>query len=254
MQLPVNKFKQALGQGKQQIGLWCTLTSPYAAEVVAGSGFDWLLLDTEHSPVDIEGVLGQLQAVSAYDVTPIVRPASNDPVLIKRLLDIGVQSLLIPYVQSANEAQAAVAATRYPPDGIRGVSSLTRATSFGRIEGYAKTAAHELCVIVQVETQAALDAIEEIGAVPGVDAIFIGPADLAASLGFPGQQGHPTVVAAIEDAIKRIRNLGKPAGILTGDPAFAEKCIALGTLFTAVGIDIGILARATEALAKRFKA
>ena len=254
MKLPENQFKRALNEGRQQIGLWCTLSSAYAAEVVAGSGFDWLLFDTEHSPSDIETVLGLLQAVSAYDVSPIVRPASNDTVLIKRFLDIGVQTLLIPYVQSAEEARSAVAAIRYAPDGVRGVSALTRATRFGRVEGYARRAADELCLLVQIETQQALNELEAIAAVDGVDGVFIGPADLAASLGHVGDQGHPDVKAAIEDAVRRIRACGKPAGILTGDTAFAQRCIEIGTTFTAVGVDVGILARSTEKLALQFQA
>jgi 4-hydroxy-2-oxoheptanedioate aldolase len=253
MQLPQNHFKRALARGQQQIGLWCSLPGCYVAEAVAGSGFDWLLFDTEHSPGDPLTVLPQLQTVAAYDVSPVVRPASNDTVLIKRFLDLGAQTLLIPYVQNAREAQNAVAAMRYPPEGVRGVSGLTRATRFGRAEGYAKRAAEELCLLVQIETREALDQLEAIAAVDGVDGIFVGPADLAASLGHVGETGHPTVIAAVEDAIRRIRACGKPAGVLTPDTAFAERCIALGTTFTAVAIDVGILARGSEAIARRFK-
>ena len=254
MQLPENRFKRALAEGRQQIGLWCSLPGPYVAEAVAGSGFDWLLFDTEHSPGDPLTVLGQLQAVAPYEVSAVVRPASNDTVLIKRLLDLGAQTLLIPYVQTADEARHAVAAMRYPPEGVRGVSAVTRATKFGRVEGYAKRAAEELCLLVQVETQEALDSLEAIAGVEGVDGVFIGPGDLAASLGHAGQTMHPAVVAAVEDAIRRIRACGKPAGILTADTAFAARCIELGTLFTAVGVDAAMLARGTEALARTFKA
>jgi 4-hydroxy-2-oxoheptanedioate aldolase len=254
MQLPQNAFKRAILAGRQQIGLWCSLPGPYAAEAMAGAAFDWMLLDTEHSPGDPLTVLGQLQAVAPYPVSPIVRPACNDAVLIKRILDFGAQTLLIPYVQSAAEAQAAVAAMRYPPLGVRGVSGVTRATGFGRIAGYARRAEEELCLLVQIETREALDRLEEIAGVDGVDGVFIGPADLAASLGHVGEAGHPEVVAAIEDAIRRIRACGKPAGILTPDNAFAQRCIELGTVFTAVGVDASMLARATEALAQRFKA
>jgi 4-hydroxy-2-oxoheptanedioate aldolase len=254
MNLPENRFKHALIEGRQQIGLWCSLPGPYVAEAVAGSGFDWLLFDTEHSPGDPLTVLAQLQAVAPYDVSPIVRPASNDTVLIKRFLDIGAQTLLVPYVQNAEEARSAVAATRYPPQGVRGVSGVTRATRFGRAEGYASRAAEELCVLVQVETQEALDGLEAIAAVDGVDGVFIGPADLAASLGHVGEPGHPTVIAAVEDAIRRIRACGKPAGILTPDATFAARCIELGTLFTAVGVDAALLARGTEKLAQQFRA
>ncbi len=253
MNLSENHFKRALREGRQQIGLWCSLPGSYAAEAVAGSGYDWLLFDTEHSPGDPLTVLAQLQAVAPYDVSAVVRPASNDTVLIKRFLDLGAQTLLIPYVQNADEARAAVAAMRYAPDGVRGVSGLTRATRFGRVAGYARKAAEELCLLVQVETGEALERLEEIASVEGVDGVFIGPADLAASLGHVGEPGHPEVVAAVEDAIRRIRIIGKPAGILTPDMAFAQRCIEIGTLFTAVAIDVGILARGTEAIARQFK-
>ncbi|MEI9927321.1 MAG: aldolase/citrate lyase family protein [Sphingomonas sp.] len=249
----MNRFKRALLAGEQQIGLWCTLSTAFAAEVVADAGFDWLLLDTEHSPGDVLTVLGQLQALSGHSVPAMVRPASNDPVLIKRYLDIGAQSLLIPYVQSAREAEAAVAAIRYPPDGIRGVSTLTRATRFGRTADYADRIEAELCLIVQIETRQALAALEEIAAVEGVDAIFVGPADLAASLGHIRQPDHPDVIAAVEDALRRIALCGKPSGILTADPAFALRCIELGTRFTAVGVDAGLLARAADDLAESFR-
>lgn len=253
MNLPKNHFKRALAEKRQQIGLWCSLPGSYAAEIVAPSGFDWLLFDTEHSPGDVLTVLPQLQAVAAYDVSPVVRPASNDAVLIKRYLDIGAQTLLIPYVQNREEAEAAASAIRYPPAGIRGVSGLTRATRFGRVTGYSKRAEEELCLLVQLETRAAVEALEAIAQVDGVDGVFIGPADLAASLGYPGEPGHPEVVAAVEDAIRRLAALGKPAGILTPDTAFAARCIELGTTFTAVGVDAGLLARGTEALAAKFR-
>lgn len=252
MRLSENIFKRALLERRQQIGLWCTLSSAFATEVVAESGFHWLLLDTEHSPGDVLTVLTQLQALSGQAVAPVVRPASNDTVLIKRYLDIGAQSLLIPYVQNADDATRAVAAVRYPPDGVRGVSALTRATHFGRIESYAKRAGEEICLIVQVETQQALNNIEAIAAVDGVDAIFVGPGDLAASLGHIADLKHPDVQDAVENAIRRITACGKPAGILTGDKELAGHYIDLGTIFTAVGVDVGIFARATEALARHF--
>ena len=253
MKLPENRFKRAIAERRQQIGLWCSLPGSYIAEAVAGSGFDWLLFDTEHSPGDVLSVLPQLQAVAPYNVSPIIRPASNDTVLIKRFLDIGAQTLLIPYVQNREEAESAVAAMRYPPDGVRGVSGLTRATRFGRVDGYAKRAQEELCLLVQVETGEALESLEKIATVDGVDGVFIGPADLAASLGFAGEPDHPVVVAAVEDAIKRIERAGKPSGILTPNTSFAHRCISLGTTFTAVGIDAGILARGTESLARQFQ-
>ncbi|MCP3732130.1 aldolase/citrate lyase family protein [Sphingomonas sp. MG17] len=252
MKIPHNAFRHALIDGVAQIGLWCTLSSAFTAEVVADAGFDWLLLDTEHSPGDVLTVLGQLQALGGHGSSPVVRPAVNDPVLIKRYLDIGVQSLLIPYVETAEQAQAAVAATRYPPAGIRGVSALTRATAFGRVTDYPDHVERELCLLVQIESRPALDAIEEIASVEGVDGVFIGPGDLAASLGHIGKLNHPDVMHAVESAIERIVEIGKPAGILTGDPAFADRCLALGATFVAVGIDAGILARGADALARRF--
>jgi 4-hydroxy-2-oxoheptanedioate aldolase len=252
MDPPVNGFKRALREGRQQIGLWCSLPGAYAAEVVAAAGFDWLLFDTEHSPGDPLTVLPQLQAIAAYPVSAVVRPASNDAVLIKRFLDIGAQTLLIPYVQSAEEARVAVAAMRYPPQGLRGVSAVTRATRFGRVANYAARAEQELCLLVQVETAEALDQIEAIAAVDGVDGIFIGPGDLAASLGFVGLPNHPVVVAAIEDAIARVKASGKSVGILTPNETFAQRCIALGATFTAVGVDAALLAHQSDALAKRF--
>jgi len=253
MDLPANAFKRAILSGRHQVGLWCMIPDSFVTEALAGAGFDWMLLDTEHSPADVLTVLPQLQAAAAYDVSAVVRPAANDPVLIKRLLDGGAQSLLIPYVQSVAEAEAAVAAVRYPPEGIRGVAGLTRASRFGRVPGYAKRAAEEICLLVQVETRKSLDVIEDIAAVDGVDGIFIGPGDLSASLGHPGEPFHPEVVAAVEGAISRVTAAGKPAGVLTYDLDFARRCMALGTLFTAVGADLAILVRGVDRLAGEFK-
>lgn len=253
MKLPHNAFKEAILAGRQQVGLWCMLPSGFVTEALAGAGFDWLLLDTEHSPSDVLTVLPQLQAAAAYDVSTVVRPAANDPVLIKRLLDLGAQSLLIPYVQSVEEAEAAVAAVRYPPRGIRGVAGLTRASRFGRVEGYARRAEEELCLLVQVETRKALDSLEAIAAVEGIDGIFIGPGDLSASLGHPGELFNPEVVAAVEGAIQRVKAAGKPAGVLTYDIDFARRCMELGSLFTAVGADLSLLMRGVDRLAVEFK-
>jgi 4-hydroxy-2-oxoheptanedioate aldolase len=233
--------------------LWVSLASPYGAEAVAGSGFDWLLIDGEHSPNDPTTILPQLQAVAPYPVSAIVRPAWNDKVLIKRYLDIGVQSLLIPYVQTVAEAEAAVAAIRYPLRGVRGVAGLTRASRFGRVGDYLKHAEAELCLLVQIETRLGLDNLEAIARVDGIDGVFIGPADLAAGLGHLGNQGHAEVQAAIQDAIKRIRACGKPAGILATDEPTTRRYIEWGTTFTAVGLDVGILARESEKLAAKFK-
>src|SRR4051812_38252946 len=191
MELPKNAFKAALAAGKQQIGLWVSLASPYSTELVAGSGFDWLLIDGEHSPNAPPLIMPQLQAAAPYPVTCIVRPAWNDKVLIKRYLDIGVQSLLIPYVQNAEEARPALAAVRPPPKGVRGVAGVTRASRFGRVADYAKRADAEICLLVQIESREGLDNLEAIAAVDGVDGVFIGPADLSAGLGFLGQIQHP---------------------------------------------------------------
>jgi 4-hydroxy-2-oxoheptanedioate aldolase len=253
MDLPQNLFKQRLLKGESQIGLWCTLSDATAAEIVAGSGFDWLLLDTEHAPGGVETTLAQLQAVAPYPVSAVVRPAANDTVLIKKYLDIGAQTLLIPYVCSVAEAEAAVAATRYPPHGVRGVAGTTRATRYGRVKSYHARAADELCLLVQIETVEALAQMEAIAAVPGVDGVFIGPNDLAASMGHVGEAGHPAVVAAVEDALTRLKAIGVPSGVYVGG-ALAKRCIELGSTFTAVGGDMGVLARGTEALAAGFKA
>jgi 4-hydroxy-2-oxoheptanedioate aldolase len=253
MDLPINPFKRALAAGRPQIGLWCTMSSHFAVEVVAGSGFDWLLLDTEHSPNEVDMVLTQLQAAAPYPAHAVVRPAWNDMVLIKRLLDIGAQSLLIPYVQNAEEAQRAVLSMRYPPQGVRGVSGISRATRFGRVKDYARRAHEELCLLVLVESREALDQIEAIAAVEGVDGIFVGPADLAAGLGHPGEQMHPEVQSAIEDALRRIRAAGKAPGILFADETRVRRYLELGALFVAVGVDVGILARETEKLAAKYR-
>ena len=253
MDLPRNEFKHALKAGRAQIGLWSSLSSNYSVEVIAGAGFDWLLLDMEHSPNDLESLLAQLQAAAPYGTHPVVRVPWNDMVTIKRVLDIGAQSLLIPYVQNAHEARVAVAATRYPPVGMRGVAGSTRATRFGRIQDYAQRAHEELCVLVQVETQQALDNLEKIAAVEGVDGVFIGPADLHASLGYPGETNNPKIVPIIDDAIRRIRKAGKAPGILTGVEADARRWLECGGLFVAVGADVGVLARETEKLAAKFR-
>ena len=252
MDLPKNTFKAGLAAGKTQIGLWSSLSSNYTVEVIAGAGYDWILLDCEHSPNDLESVLTQLQACQPYPTHAVVRVPWNDMVVIKRFLDIGAQSLLIPYVCSVEEAKAAVAATRYPPAGVRGVAGTTRANRFGRVKDYAKRAHEELCVLVQVETKAAMDQIEAIAAVDGVDGVFIGPADLHASMGYTGQTNNPDVVPMMEEAMRRIRKAGKAAGFLSGVEADAKRMIAAGCNFCAVGADVGILARGAEALRAKF--
>ena len=253
MDLPQNAFKRALKAGRPQIGLWSSLSSSYSVEVIAGAGFDWILLDSEHSPADIENLLTQLQAAAPYPTHAVVRVPWNDMVTMKRTLDVGAQSLLIPYVCSAEEAKAAVSYTRYPPAGVRGVAGTTRATRFGRVKDYAKRAHEEICVLVQVETEQALKSIEAICAVDGVDGVFIGPADLHASMGYPGEIANPKVKPLIDEAIRRIRKSGKAPGILTPSETDARHWLECGALFVAVGADVGILARGAEALAAKFK-
>jgi 4-hydroxy-2-oxoheptanedioate aldolase len=254
MPVAANPFKRALRAGRPQIGLWSSLASHIPVEVVAGAGFDWLLLDMEHAPNELPMVHAQLQACAGGTAHPIVRPPWNDMVVIKRLLDLGVQSLLIPYVQTEEEARNAVAFTRYPPLGVRGFATGPRANDYGRITDYVQTYADELCVLVQVETRQGLNNLEAIAAVDGVDGVFIGPADLAAALGHPGELKHPQVQAAIEEAVGRLVAAGKPAGILFGDEPLARRYLDLGCLFVAVGSDLGLLARGADALAARFKA
>jgi 4-hydroxy-2-oxoheptanedioate aldolase len=248
-----NAFKAALAAGKLQIGIWSSLCSNIAADILSDSGFDWILLDTEHSPNEIPDLIGQLQAVRGGTATPIIRPAWNDAVLAKRALEIGAPTLLFPYVQNVEEAKRAVAATRYPPQGIRGVSVAARASRYGRTPGYLGKANAEICVLVQVETREALNELEAIARVDGVDGVFIGPSDLAASLGQLGNPAHPDVQAAIKDAVTRLKKVGKPAGILTGNEDEARRYIEWGFLFVAVGADVGLLAKNADALAKKFK-
>jgi 4-hydroxy-2-oxoheptanedioate aldolase len=230
MDMPVNQFKKALKEGRPQIGLWSTLCSNLGTEGVGGSGFDWLLLDTEHSPNELPGLVNQLQALRGGTTAPIVRPAWNDAVLLKRLLDIGFQTVLIPFV-----------------------STSARASNFGRVTDYLRKANEEICVLVQVETTEALARIGEIAAVDGVDGVFIGPSDLAASMGHLGNFQHPDVQKAISEAIKPIRAAGKAGGYLTGNEDEAKKRLAEGYQFVAVGSDFGLLLKAADALAKRFK-
>jgi len=253
MDLPKNAFKAAIKAKKPQIGLWASIPSNYAAEVIAGAGFDWILIDTEHTPSDIETVVTQLQAVSAYPTTPIVRVPWNDRVTIKRYLDTGVQTLLIPQIDTPEEAKNAVAYTRFPDVGLRGVAGSTRATRFGRIKNYFKHASEEICVLIQVESREALGHIEAIAAMDGIDGIFIGPADLHASLGYLGERAHKDVMPVIDDAITRIVKCGKAAGILTDNEENARRWLKLGATFVAVGADVGILSRGAEALAAKFK-
>ena len=246
--LSENLFKRGLASGAKQAGLWLTLESPNATEVLAGTGYDWLLLDMEHTTVDPSQVAEHIRAARGGTGELAVRIPWNEPIMVKRLLDAGVRTLMFPCVQSAAEARAAVAATRYPPHGIRGVSGNMRANSYARVKDYAEAHQAQQCVIVQLESQKAIAAIEEIGAVEGVDALFIGPNDLAATMGLFGKPGAPEVKAVIADAIVRINKTGKGAGILNYNIAEARALFKAGFDFIAVNSDTSILARQSEVI------
>lgn len=254
MDMPINTFKQRLQSGEAQIGLWLGLADPYCAELAANAGFDWLLIDGEHAPNDLRGLLGQLQAVAPYPSQPVIRPVIGDTALIKQLLDIGAQTLLVPMVESAEQARELVRAMHYPPHGIRGVgSALARASRWNSIPGYLDKADAQMCLLVQIENLDGLAKLDEIVAVEGVDGVFIGPADLSASMGHRGNPGHPEVQAAIEDAIVRIGKAGKAAGILSADQSLARRYLELGAKFVAVGVDTTVLMRGLQTLAATFK-
>ena len=254
MRTPPNTFKQAIARPGAQIGLWLGLADPYAAELCATAGFDWLLIDGEHGPNDLRSMLAALQAVAPYPSHPVVRIPHGDAALVKQVLEIGATTLLVPMVESAEQARALVRATRYPPAGIRGVGSgLARSSRWSAYPQYVHDANEQVSLLVQVETVAALGQLDAIAAVDGVDGVFIGPVDLSASMGHLGDPGHPDVRAAIEQAIARIVAAGKAPGILATDEAFARRCIDLGTRFVAVGVDATMLAQVTRALAARFK-
>lgn len=253
MPAPVNSFKAALRSGRVQLGIWSSLSSPLVAELLARSRFDWVMFDAEHSPLEISGLLPLLQAAANGTAVPVIRPPSNDPVLIKRALDIGAQSILLPFVQSAAEAAEAVASVRYPPHGIRGVSAATRASQFGRESDYLATADDEICTLVQVETGEALRELEAIASTAGIDGVFIGPSDLSASLGHLGHPGHPDVQAAIADAAGTIRSAGKAPGILATSSADARRYIEWGYVFVACGVDVRLLALSVDDLHRQVR-
>jgi 4-hydroxy-2-oxoheptanedioate aldolase len=254
MDMPVNTFKLRLQSGEAQIGLWLGLANAYCAELAANAGFDWLLIDGEHAPNDLRGMLGQLQAVAPYPSHPVIRPVIGDTAMIKQVLDIGVQTLLVPMVESAEQAREMVQAIHYPPNGVRGVgSALARASRWNSIPDYLDKADEQMCLLVQIENREGLANLDAIAAVDGVDGVFIGPADLSASMGYRGNPGHPEVQAAIEDAIARIRKAGKAAGILSADQQLAKRYIELGAKFVAVGVDATVLMRSLQTLAATFK-
>jgi 4-hydroxy-2-oxoheptanedioate aldolase len=253
MKLPENPFLKAIRSGESQIGLWITLSSPFAAEIVAGSGFDWALIDMEHSPNDLTSVMGQLQVFAAYDTTPIVRPEWNDAVLVKRLLDAGAPGLLFPMVQNTDEAENAVRSTRYPPRGIRGVSGSTRANRFGRISDYFSRVEDETAVLIQVETQAAVAASSDIGDLDGVDGVFFGPADIAADMGLLGKPLDSAVWDLIRPAARKLMDKGVPVGTLVTDAEFAKQLVDEGFSFVACGTDAGLLSKGADNLASMMR-
>jgi 4-hydroxy-2-oxoheptanedioate aldolase len=248
-----NRFKRQLAEGVPQYGLWAALADSYVVEVLASAGFDWLLVDNEHAPNDVRSTLAQLQTIAAYPTQAIVRPVLSDAAMIKQLLDIGAQTLLLPMIDSQEQARNAVAATRYPPEGIRGVgSALARASRWNRVPHYLQNSAHEICVLVQVETVKGMENLKDIAAVDGVDGVFFGPADLSASMGLLGKPGDPKVRAAVCEGIKTVCAAGKAAGVLAPDRAFAAEYVEAGATFVAIGTDTGLLSSAASQLASSY--
>lgn len=247
-----NQFRQDLIAGKRQIGCWCSLASPITTEVLGLAGFDWLLLDGEHSPNDVTTLIPQLMALKDSASAPVVRPQWNDTVVIKRLLDAGFYNFLVPFVESADDARRAVAATRYPPAGVRGVSVSQRNNRYGTVKDYFKIINDNIAVIVQIESPAAVAAIDAICAVPGVDGIFIGPSDLAAGYGHLGDSLHPEVQAAMQAVFASAKRHGKPIGILAPVEADARRYMEMGVTFVAVGSDLGAFRSATQALRDKY--
>ena len=255
MAAPVNSFKQSLKEGRQTIGCWLTQGTAIAAEIAATADFDWLLIDTEHSPNDVPSVLAQLQAIAGYDAAAAVRPHIGETHIIKQILDLGCQTLIVPMVESAAQAEMLVKSMRYPPNGIRGVGGAgARATGFSSHADYLTTADNEMCLVVQIETKAGLDALDDILTVDGVDAVFIGPSDLSANLGYIGNIGAPEVVKAVETALDKIAASDKASGIMALDPAAAKGYLARGVDFVAVSIDARTLALSLRAIAADMRA
>jgi 4-hydroxy-2-oxoheptanedioate aldolase len=247
-------FREALAEASRPLaGMWVCTGSPLVAEICAGAGLDWVLIDMEHAPNGLESVLAQLHAVSGYPVTPVVRVPIGDVVTIKQVLDLGAQSILVPMISSAGEARAAVEAVRYPPRGTRGVgSALARSARWNRVDGYLGEADAHVSLFVQVETAAGVEAATEIASVDGVDGVFVGPSDLAASMGVLGAQTHPDVVAAVRRTFEAVKAAGKPVGVNAFDPAVADGYLEAGADFILVGADVALLARGSEGLASRF--
>lgn len=253
MKNPLNQFKRALGAGQRQLGIWNTIGGNTVPELLGGSGFDWVLVDCEHAAIETIEVLPALQAIGQFpDTSAVVRLAANDSTLFKRVLDMGAQSIMVPYVETADDAAKAVRAMRYGPRGIRGMAGMTRATRYGKVDDYFTTAEDELCLIVQVETVAGLQNLDAIAGTDGVDAVFIGPADLSASMGLPGQMTHPNVEAAVTDAIARLVSRGTPAGVMALDPKVAKRLLQHGATFVATAVDLVLLADSVDNARKRF--
>ncbi len=254
MQMPQNTFKAALAAGRPQIGLWVGLADATAAEALATTGYDWLLLDGEHAPNDPRSILQQLRAVAPYPVQPVVRPVIGDVALVKQYLDVGAQTLLVPMIDTAAQAALMVQAMRYAPAGIRGMgAALARASRYNQVEGYLAQADAQMCLLVQAETATAITNLQAIAETEGVDGVFFGPADLSASMGYPGQPGHPEVVKTMLDGIATVRRAGKAPGILMTDPTEAQRYLDAGALFVAVGVDTLLLVGAARSLLQRFR-
>ena len=254
MHISKNTFKAALKSGQSPIGLWVGLASTNATEALAGCGFDWLLLDCEHAPNNVQSALEQLRATAPYPVHPVIRPVQGDVAAIKQYLDIGAQTLLIPMIDTPEQAALMARAMLYPPQGIRGVgATLARASRWNQVQNYLDQADGEMCLLVQVETTLAIQNLSAIAATEGVDGVFFGPADLSASMGYRGQPGHPAVQKVILDGIATVRAAGKAAGILMADKSLAQKYLDAGAQFVAVGVDTSLLVRAATELASHFK-
>ncbi|HEX4884635.1 MAG TPA: HpcH/HpaI aldolase/citrate lyase family protein [Casimicrobiaceae bacterium] len=251
MDMPRNRFKHAITSGAVPIGTWLVSGTAVTAEAMGCAGFDFVVADMEHTPIDMAGMVDMLRAIEGTPAGVIVRLPWNDPVLVKRALDAGAQSLMFPFVQTADEARRAVAATRYPPEGIRGVAAVHRASRHGNVPDYQKKSAAELCVVCQIETIDALGRLPEIAAVPGVDSLFIGPADLSASMGHLGNMAHPDVLAKLKEAAQACGTAGKPVGIVGPNPEVVQKYVEFGFTWVAMASDIGMMVgRATEWLGK----
>ena len=252
-EMPANRFRQGLQSGRTQYGLWLGIPDTSAAEIVAGSGFDWVVVDHEHGAFDLSGVMAHLQAMAPYDVAPVVRPVDDNAALLKKLCDIGAQSFIVPMIDTAEQAARVVAAVRYPPDGQRGMgTSLARAARWNNVSGYLDRANDEMLVVVQAETTTAIDNLDDIANTDGVDGVFIGPSDLSASMGHVGNASHPEVVETIRDALRRIRAAGKHAGLLCLDEAGIADYESCGANFIGVGVDTLLLGNAARKLAGRF--